>query len=180
MNVRKKNKGLKSALIVAGTIIGAVSIALIIALFPSCESETRKENPNSGINVEVTEEENAITTESNDYEDLNKEELLKVIEEKDEKIAELENEVEELTILAEQTTNAIVPPSVPVNSGSGSTSDDDDTSSTGTSSGNSSSAGSSSGGTSSGNSSSGSNSTGNSSSGNSSTENNPHISDTGL
>lgn len=181
----KMNKGVKRALIIGGTIVGAISIALIIAFFPSCENDSRSTNPNSELNVEVPDG-NDLTVSTDEitdynYEDMTKEELIKVIEEKDEKIAELENEVEELTILAEQTTNAIVPPSVPNNSGSNSSSDDDDDEpSSSSSSSNSGSSGSSS----SGNSSSGGNSSGNSnssSSGNSSSDDKkPETSDTGL
>lgn len=184
----KMNRGVKRALIIGGTIVGAISIALIIAFFPSCENENRSTNPNNDINVEVPDTDNytVSTDEITDYnyENMTKEELIKVVEEKDEKIAELENEVEELTILAEQTTNAIVPPSVPNNSGNSNSSldDDDEDSSSSSSSSNSSSGSSSSDNDSSDNSSSGSNSSGNSSSSSnsSSDDKKPETSDTGL
>lgn len=174
----KMNKSVRRALIIGGTIVGAISIALIIAFFPSCNVENRSENPNSDINVEVIDGNDMTSTsvdvENNDYENMSKEELLKVVEEKDEKIAELENEVEELTILAEQTTNAIVPPSIPSNLGNSNSSTDDDDDDTSSNSGSSNS--SSSGNSSSGNSSSNSGSSSNSSS----DDKRPETSDTGL
>lgn len=161
------NITVKRALIIAGTIIGAIAIALIIACFPSSNN-----NSHSGTvtDTEPYEQvaENNNASDSDDYENMSKDELLKVVEEKDAEIKELMDKVEELTILAEQTTNAIVAPT-PV---APSTDDDDDTTDSSTSDGTSPSTG---GSTSGSGSSSDNGGTSGSSSGGS-----PETSDTGL
>lgn len=116
------NITVKRALIIAGTIIGAIAIALIIACFPSSNNNSHSGTVTDTVPYEqVAENNNASDPE--DYENMSKDELLKVVEEKDAEIKELMDKVEELTILAEQTTNAIVAPT-PV---APSTDDDDDT-----------------------------------------------------
>ncbi len=161
------NITVKRVLIIAGTIIGAIAIALIIACFPSSNN-----NSHSGTvtDTEPYEQvaENTNASDTDDYENMSKDELLKVVEEKDAEIKELMDKVEELTILAEQTTNAIVAPT-PV---APSTDDDDDTTDSSTSDGTSPSTG---GSTSGSGSSSGNGGTSGSSSGDS-----PETSDTGL
>lgn len=161
------NITVKRVLIIAGTIIGAIAIALIIACFPSSNN-----NSHSGTvtDTEPYEQvaENTNASDPDDYENMSKDELLKVVEEKDAEIKELMDKVEELTILAEQTTNAIVAPT-PV---APSTDDDDDTTDSSTSDGTSPSTG---GSTSGSGSSSGNGGTSGSSSGSS-----PETSDTGL
>lgn len=161
------NITVKRVLIIAGTIIGAIAIALIIACFPSSNN-----NSHSGTvtDTEPYEQvaENTNASDPDDYENMSKDELLKVVEEKDAEIKELMDKVEELTILAEQTTNAIVAPT-PV---APSTDDDDDTTDSSTSDGTSPSTG---GSTSGSGSSSGNGGTSGSSSGGS-----PETSDTGL
>ena len=161
------NITVKRVLIIAGTIIGAIAIALIIACFPSSNNNSHSGTVTDTVPYEqVAENNNA--SDPDDYENMSKDELLKVVEEKDAEIKELMDKVEELTILAEQTTNAIVAPT-PV---APSTDDDDDTTDSSTSDGTSPSTG---GSTSGSGSSSGNGGTSGSSSGGS-----PETSDTGL
>lgn len=157
----------KRVLIIAGTIIGAIAIALIIACFPSSNNNSQSGTVTDTVPSEQVAD-NTNVSDPEDYENMSKDELLKVVEEKDAEIKELMDKVEELTILAEQTTNAIVAPT-PV---SPSTDDDDDTTDNSTSDGTSPSTG---GSTSGNGSSSGNGGTSGSSSGGS-----PETSDTGL
>ena len=116
------NITVKRVLIIAGTIIGAIAIALIIACFPSSNNNSHSGTVTDTVPYEQVAE-NTNASDPDDYENMSKDELLKVVEEKDAEIKELMDKVEELTILAEQTTNAIVAPT-PV---APSTDDDDDT-----------------------------------------------------
>lgn len=161
------NITVKRVLIIAGTIIGAIAIALIIACFPSSNNNSHSGTVTDTVPYEQVAE-NTNASDPDDYENMSKDELLKVVEEKDAEIKELMDKVEELTILAEQTTNAIVAPT-PV---APSTDDDDDTTDSSTSDGTSPSTG---GSTSGSGSSSGNGGTSGSSSGSS-----PETSDTGL
>ena len=170
------NRDTKRVLTIAATVIGAVALSFIIGFSPSCSggNDTTLNSPVT--NPAETDSQVSEAPTGTDYESMSKDELLAVIEERDAQIDELVNKVEELTILAKQTTNSIVVPT-PSTSGSNDSSDDDDDEDSSTSSGNSSSgSSSSSGNSSSGNSSSGSSS----SSSGSSSSGSGNTSDTGL
>lgn len=53
LNSKKMSKNAKRTLIICGTIVGSIALTMIIAFFPSCEKETRYEEPNSDIMVDV-------------------------------------------------------------------------------------------------------------------------------
>lgn len=126
----KTSKTKKRALIISGTIVGAIAIALFIACVPSCDKDNRTDNPNNHIQVEIPDSGVGINDvgDSNNYENMTKEQLIQVIEERDAEIAILEDEVETYKTLAEQTTQAIVPPSRPSNGGGSSSGNDGNTS----------------------------------------------------
>ncbi len=113
----------KRVFTIVATVVGAVALSLIIGLTPSCNGENVTELTPPVVNPTETGNTVSEAPEGTDYKNMSKDELLKVIEEREAQIEELTNKVEELTILAEQTTNSIVVPQP----SSPSTSDDDST-----------------------------------------------------
>ena len=144
----------KRVFTIAATVVCAVALSLIIGLTPSCNGENVTELTPSVVNPTETDNTVSEAPEGTDYKNMSNDELLKVIEERDAQIEELTNKVEELTILAEQTTNSIVVPQPSISNSDDSSDDDDDdslSSSDESSSGSSSSSGISGGSSSSGN-----------------------------
>ncbi len=113
----------KRVFAIVATVVGAVALSLIIALTPSCNGENVTELTPPVVNPTETDNPVSEAPVGTDYENMSKAELLEVIEEREAQIEELANKVEELTILAEQTTNSIVVPKP----SSPSTSDEDST-----------------------------------------------------
>ncbi len=116
----------KRVFAIAATVIGAVAISLIIGFFPAAENEGGTTATSPVANSAKTDVPVDKAPEGTDYENMSKDDLLKVIEEKDAEIEELETKVEELTILAEQTTNSIVVPRPSSPSEGGEESSDDE------------------------------------------------------
>lgn len=87
-STRRMSKSTKRTLVIVGTIIGAVGLALLIAFIPSCGSE---EEEKIGTGSDVVVGIPGAETGSTDYDSMSKEELIKELEARDAEIARLKN-----------------------------------------------------------------------------------------